>query len=46
MQEEKDITEQKIPENISSLQDLIDAATGKNLPISSILIYRGDINSG
>ena len=37
MEEEKDITEQKIPENISSLQDLIDAATGKNLPISSLL---------
>lgn len=26
-----------IPKNISSLQDLIDAATGKNLPITSLL---------
>ena len=37
MEEEKDHNEQKIPDNISSLQDLIDAATGKNLPISSLL---------
>jgi hypothetical protein len=37
MEEENEITEQNIPENISSLQDLIDAATGKNLPISSLL---------
>ena len=37
MEEMHESPEDIIPVNISSLQDLIDAATGKNLPISSLL---------
>jgi magnesium chelatase subunit I len=37
MIEDQNHPDPSIPENISSLQDLIDAATGKNLPITSLL---------
>jgi magnesium chelatase subunit I len=37
MIEDKNNPDPSIPENISSLQDLIDAATGKNIPITSLL---------
>lgn len=37
MIEDQNTTDPSIPKNIASLQDLIDAATGKNLPITSLL---------
>jgi magnesium chelatase subunit I len=37
MIEDNNNPDTSIPENISSLQDLIDAATGKNIPITSLL---------
>lgn len=37
MEAKQDSPENMIPDNISSLQDLIDAATGKNIPVSSLL---------
>lgn len=37
MSDERLVPEPSIPGNITSLQDLIDAATGKNIPITSLL---------